>query len=411
MEDNIVIQKGIGQRASGEYKVMVVDEATDKVVYESDWQKNLILNQGMNAVAARTWADCYAWAICGTGTTSNSIDSSTDTADQVGTTVTNTGAVINFSTAVVAGDMIKWDTGEEAMVTSITSASIVEVTPTQSVSGGAYTIWKTARVGLETEVKRTSTKLGGAGNCGATRSGATIRGFRTFDFTTESGSVTYTEVGVGWASSAASTVFSRVVLSSPVSLVIGQKLRLVYALNLVLSPSTNVSKTLGVTGWTSDTGSECIQVLGISCPEETTGGSSNFANLSGGGLDPFHLTNYSGTGTGRLMCVSTSSAALAAFGSATTRVTTAYLPTSATTMAAYVTNSFYTDLSTLFGLPDAVSSSIRSIMLGYSNAGSSNYPYDALRQVFTFVLDNPQAKTNTQTLTLTIRFTWSRVLK
>lgn len=407
MNQNII--KGIGQIAEGFFKVLVVDAATEKVVSEQPWQKNLILNQGMESVAVRVWADQFTYAICGTGTRVNSIDSSTDVASQSLTTVTSVGGIRDFTTDAVAGDMIRWDSGDEARITSVTSALICEVTPSQTVGSGDYTIWKTAQVGLQTETKRTNTYLIGTGNCETTQSGTTIQMRRTYDHTTESGPITYNEVGVGWSTTGSNTVFSRILLNTPIALVSGQKLRMVYQLNVTLSPSTPVLKNLSVGGWpvapsTTTDGQECIQNLNIS-GVNGNGVSSTFFNVDV--LDPAAPNSVV---SGRMMCVSTNSTALSAFGSAPNRATTAFLCSVAPTNAAYSALSFQLDVSSVFQVADAVSSSIRSVMLGGRSFISGYFPYDTLRQSFVFLFDEVQAKTNTQTLTFTVRFTWGRVL-
>lgn len=407
MNQNII--KGIGQIAEGFFKVLVVDAATEKVVSEQPWQKNLILNQGMESVAVRVWADQFAYAICGTGTRPNSIDSSTDVADQVGTTVTSVGGTVNFTTDAVVGDMIKWDSGSESRITSITGALIVEVTPSQSVGSGEYTIWKTAQVGLQTEIKRTLDYLTGSGNCETTQSGTTIQMRRTYDHTTEVGPITYTEVGVGWSLTLSTTVFSRILLNTPIALVAGQKLRMVYQLNVTLSPSTPVLKNLAVGGWpvapsTTTDGQECIQCLNIS-GVNVNGNSSAFAHLNV--LDPAAPNSPT---SGRMMAVSTNSTALSAFGSAPSRATTAFMCSNVPTNASYSPLSFQLDVSSVFQVADAVSSSIRCVILGGRSTSAGYFPYDSLRQSFVFLFNEVQAKTNTQTLTFTVRFTWGRVL-
>ncbi|MGV0949194.1 MAG: hypothetical protein ACOYB3_00885 [Azonexus sp.] len=410
MTENSNVTKGIGQQAVGMYKVLVVDADTEAVVYESDWSKNLILNQGMDQVASKTWVELFEYGVCGTGTSPNSIDSSTDTISQSGTTITAVGGTIDFTTDAVAGDMIKWDSGEEARITSVTSALIVEATPSQSVGSDQFTIWKTARVGLQTETKRSNTYLTGAGNCETTQSGTTLQHRRTYDFSTEVGSITYTEVGVAWASTLATTVFSRILLNTPVPLISGQKLRLVYQLNITFSPSVIVTKNLPVGGWpvapsVNTDGQECIQRLVASAVSAV--GSTASLNNYGVALDPASPNSVS---AGRHFAVSTNSSPLAAFGSAADRSTTAFNCSVAATNAAYTPLSFQLDVSCVFQVADAVSASIRSVCLGVRQSSNGWQVYDTLRQAFTFLFDQAQTKTNTQTLTFTVRFTWTRVL-
>ena len=413
-------QAGISQKAQGFYRVLVVDDKTGKIVSETEWLPNLILNQGMESVAARVWANCFTYAICGTGTRANTVGSSTDTAAQSGTTVTKTGAVLDFTdTDADIGDMIKWASGEEARITSITGANACEVTPSQSVSDGAFTIYHTAQVGLQTETKRSNSYLAGTGNCETTLSGATIQMRRTMDFTTEVGLVTYTEIGVGWSSSLSTTVFSRILLGSPVAVDVGQKLRVVYQLNVTIGPSVALYKNLPVGGWpvapsTSTYGYECIQIISMSAVN-TSGNSSTYQGVVGGpagggdSLEPAcDLTTGGSTGTG--FAISPVSTALAAFGSAVSRATNASLNATNATQAAYTPLSFYVDRTVVFGVAEGVRSDLRSVMMGYRYGAANYYPYTAASQAFTFLFDEAQTKTNTQTLSFTVRISWGRVL-
>jgi hypothetical protein len=54
----------------------------------TDWIPNLILNNGLNGIYSRYWADSFLYAIAGIGTTPTSVDSDTTNASQSGTTIT-----------------------------------------------------------------------------------------------------------------------------------------------------------------------------------------------------------------------------------------------------------------------------------------------------------------------------------
>lgn len=404
----------IGQVARGKYKVLVIDTKTDKAVYESDWQSNLILNQGMEELVNRTWTACFTYGIAGTGTRANSVDSSTDTAAQSGTTVTKTGAILDFTgTDADVGDMIKWDSGQEARITSITGINSCEVTPSQTVPDGPFTIYHTAQVGLQIETKRSNTYLAGSGNCESSLSGNTLISRRTYDFSIESGPVSYTEVGVGWSSSGSTTVFSRILLGSPVALDNLQKLRLVYQLEITVNPATPVYKTLPVGGWpvapsTDTNGYEAIQLIGLSSVA-SNGQTSNWQLFCSSVLEP--STTLGGPNTGCSLAISPVSTALAALDSAVSRATNASYNSSITmTQAAYVPLSFYVDRTGTFDVAEGVRNDLRSVMMGYRNTSGGYYPYTASSQCFTFLFDQNQTKTNTQTLSFTIRISWGRVL-
>lgn len=397
----------IGQIASGQYKVMVVDSATGKVVREQPWQHNLILNQGLDRVAVMLWADCFVYGIAGTGTRPNTVDSSTDTAVQSGTTVTKTGALLDFTgTDADVGDMIKWDSGEEARIIAITSANVCEVANSATVASGEFTIYHTAQVGLQTETKRSATYLTGSGNCESSLTGNVLSSRRTYDFTAETGNITYTEIGVGWAASGSTTVFSRILLAAPVALVAGQQLRVVYQLNLTITPNTPVSKNLPVSGWpvapsTVTTGQECVQNILLS----TVASNGTTSGYVGTGIYALEPSATQGTTTNASFALSTNATALAAFGSAANRATTQYLSGNIATHSVYASLNFYVDRNMLFGVAEAVSTSLRSLVIGHgSSAASATY------QAFTFLFDQVQAKSNTQTLSFTVRFSWGRTL-
>jgi hypothetical protein len=66
----------------------------------------------------------------------------------------------------------------------------------------------------------------------------------------ESGSVNYTELGWSYSSSPGNNLFSRTLISGgTVSLVSGQSLRVVYELSITVSPSTETTEALSISGW------------------------------------------------------------------------------------------------------------------------------------------------------------------
>src|SRR5215472_7590495 len=100
MKENIsYLVNGVETKMQGLYKVAVVDSATGKVVWEMPkFEKNLILNGGMDLVNSTRWADLLLAGICGTGTRPNSYASGATTASQSGgTTVTSTGGTLDFT--------------------------------------------------------------------------------------------------------------------------------------------------------------------------------------------------------------------------------------------------------------------------------------------------------------------------
>lgn len=389
------------QQAQGFVQCFVVDAATGQVVKEYPRQKNLILNQGMDQLASNSWAELFVYCSAGIGVTPTSDDSSPTTATQAGTTVTLSGGTFVFTdTFTDAGKTIKWDTGEEAQIVSVTNPTTVIVNNSAAVPAADFVVYRTNQTGLSNQLKRTSTYLTGSPYCGTTLASNVLKMRRTYDFTAEVGTVNYTEIGLGWHTSTPTAIFSRILLAVPVPVDAGQQLRVTYELQITLLPSTTVSKTAIIGGWpvapalTTD-GVEAIQYLGVSSVN-TNGTSVNYDN-GFGASEPSQTSSIG-------IFVSTTSTAPASFGSAVGRTGTGVV---SATRAAYVVGNWYVDKSATLPVGTGNSTAIRSMGYGY-HAPNNWFAYNQTTMVFVF--DEAQTKLNTHTLTLTWRFSWSRVL-
>lgn len=389
------------QQAQGFVQCFVVDSATGHVVKEYPRQKNLILNQGMDQVATDYWANLFVHCSAGIGTTPTSDDSSPTTATQSGTGVTLSGGTFVFTDTITdAGNVIKWDTGEEAQIVSVTNPTTVVVNNSASVSAGDFVVYRTNQTQLSNQLKRTNTYLTGSPYTGTTLASNVYRMRRTFDFTAEVGTVNYTEIGLGWHVSTPTAIFSRILLAVPVPVDAGQQLRVTYELQLTLLPAAPFSKTAIIGGWpvapaASANGTEAIQYLGLS--QVNTLGTTNNYDTGFQSSEPA-LTSQIG------VFVSTTSTAPASFGSSISRTGTGYV---AATRAAYVAGNWYVDKSGTLPVGTGNSTAIRSMGYGLNNP-NLQFPYTTTTMVFVF--DEAQTKLNTHTLTLTWRFSWSRVL-
>jgi hypothetical protein len=405
MDRQIIVQKN--QSAQGFLKWAVIDAVTKEVIRDSGegWIPNLILNNGLNAIYSRYWCNCFEYAIAGTGTTPTSEDSDTVNASQSGTAVTADGA---FFDSGDVGNVIKWDSGEEAMITAYSGPTQVTVSASQTVASGPFTMYNTNQTQLANELKRTNTYLTGAPNCQTTNTGTEFQNRRTFDFTAESGTVNYTEIGFSWANSGSNTTFSRILLPAPVQVLSGQQLRVVYELRVSYGPTTPQPKEAIVNGWpiapaTTTDGDECVQMPSLSSINSSTGQTSVAALL---GNEPAFISDANSGSC--YMFLSNDSTPINSAGSAPNRQGTSPA-IKALAKAAYVTNSFYVDKSCTFAVGEANSTGWRS--MGYADCSPNNtFPYSTNRTAFVFVFDEAQTKPNTHTLTLTWRTTWSRTL-
>jgi len=376
----------------------ICDGVTGKPVSESGWVKNLILNNGLDQVATRSWCNCFTYCVAGGGTTASSISSGAITATQVGANVSASGAI--FTSAMV-GDMIAWDGGEERRILTFVDDQHVTVTPsTPNASTDTFTIWNTSRNNLDAEVQRSNSYQTGAPNCESSRTGSILHHRRTYDFPVEVGNVTYGEIGFSWAASGLSTIFSRIVPPA-IPVLAGQFLRIVYELALTLSPTLPSHIDPAVGGWpvlpaTAKDGDEMLQYCGMSSIA-STGATTTF--------DTGLITNEpSSSGSDCLVFLSTSSAALSTFPGEVDRsaggqaaVNTSPLP--------YTSLSFVQDKECTFSVGQANSNGLRSLGTSVGTLGNE---YKKIGWCVLF--DEAQTKLNTHLLTFTIRYSWGRTL-
>lgn len=379
--------------AKGRFKVLVVENG--KVVEERPWQNNLILDQGMDMIATMNWASAFAVCVAGTGNTVTVRSSNPITASQSGAAVV---ASQNFFSAQDVGRTLNFAGGLFGKIVGYTDAQNVTLNVSQSVGSSQFAVFYTEQVGLANEVKRHSTYLTGSGNCGTTRNGSIFTMQRTYDFSAESQQTVYSELGWSNSGSAGNNLFSRVLLSSTVTVQIGQQLRVVYSLAVTISPTTTQSGTATVTGWpvapsTLMTGQYAIQFAGISSVD-TSGNSTSWGGSGAGAAGSVNEPASSGT-----LFLSTDTAAPGAFENNTTRQTNGV--TKAFSLLAYVSGNYYRDRSAVFAVGEANRNDWTSMGIGNGGGGAVG---------FVFVFTEPQTKANTNTLTLTFRSSWGRTL-
>ena len=428
------VKSGIHDSMCGFYKAQVVNPRTNEIVADYGWQKNLILNQGMDSVAIYLFAELTEVACAGTGSRPNSISGGTSEITQSGNTVylnvttglsDFTSSYSTYPAAVQVGDVLKYANNSESMVAAVNPDGL-NLTVSQSYTftdGQTFTIWKTSQTGMELEVKRAGTGvtntsyLTGVGNCGQTDVGNARTFRRTYDFTTQSLSETFTELGVAWYRTGSASVFSRVVCPVPLTVPVDYKLRVIYDLQVTFTPASSRYLTASISGWpvapsTNTYATESIQKFLTSTITVGTGGSSTSGTAC---LDPSSLTDDVYGTLPFSVFASASSASLAAFGSAVDRGTSitsisrSYLDSNAdVARPAYVPGSYVRYKKGTFSLNDINIACIRSIGFGYDTVDTQ--PYEAGSQVMCVVFDQNQTKLDTQTLSFTWKFSWSRVL-
>lgn len=421
------------QSAKGRFRCQILDAATKEVVHDHGWQDNLILDQGLNQVAVRAWCDNFLVACIGTNNNPTVDDGGASTASQSGTTVTIDSGSFTFTAGGLdVGDEGKWVkflSGEEAKITAYISPTQVTVDRTQTVASTTFKLYRCNQTALYTEIQRTNNFVTGAGNCQTTRASNVLTHRRTWDFPTEVGPVTYRELGVSYNGVGPGNLFSRVVLSSPVSLIAGQILRVSYELVLTITPLSSVTVSdPNIGGWpiapsVTDGGVFAWQMIGMSSVS-SSGPSTNY-DLAGYCNEPFAGTFTSisvPTGNddspftstfsvdGARMFLSTSANAPAAFASSVNR--NGNRATIAVTLSSYTSGSFTRNKGATYGLSAANRVDWRAMGIGaHDTSSDATVDHGTTRyEGIVFVFDEFQTKLSTHTLNLTFKYTWGRTL-
>lgn len=412
------IDLNISQNLQGFYKVGAVNPSTNEIKWQSDdFRKNLILNQGMDHIYNASIVDQVLYGICGVGTRPNSLGSGTSKVSQGGTTVTLvdtsgnitdfTSSVSTYPSLVQSGDTITYANNSQSSVTSVTDGFHLQVSPAYTFSNLTFTIWKTTQSGLQSEVSRSINYVGGGGNCGTTITNNTAIHLRSYDFPVQNTQASYNELGLGWSTSGPATVFSRILLDSPITVDAGWRLRLVYTLSASYWPTSSIYGDASIGGWpvapsTNTTGTQSIQQFLISVVN--TDGSSNNTNAI---LDPYYVVVGGGYFS---LWASSNSSPLAPFDSAVNRTggTFAAAGSGQASKASYVAGSYTCDRTSVITAGALSSNNLRSV--GFGVGGTGGNPGDSIYQAFCFVFNQPQTIYNTQALSVTFREQWARIL-
>lgn len=401
------------QRARGRYKVMVLDRENN-ILHERPWQKNLILDGGLDRLGSGifstnefliypfTWSGVCLFASVGTGNTPTSDDSGATTASQSGTTVTLSGTLA----AVSAGKLIRWDTGEEALVVS-GSDTTWTVDRTQTVSSGEFTVYRVDQTNLATWVKNSNAYLTGSGNSESTTVSNTRTYRRTYEFSAEVGSVNYTECGVSWDNGSDPDLFSRILFSGgAVTVLADQKIRIIYELDVTVGPITPTATTSTITGWpvspaSTQDGDEMVQQIGLSTINSSDAAVEDSSN---GGNEPSGVHGPKDP----VFFLSPVSTAHASFGSTVNR-TSGAVTKEMSLSGSYSVGSFFRDRTITLSAAEGNGTTFRSMGWGHVPS-SSNQSSNAASEGFTVVFDEAQTKDDEHQLTVNFRISWDRDL-
>lgn len=418
----------IGLTLSGQYKVAVVDAITGKEIWrQPEWRKNLILNQGMDALGTYYPVEVMNYAIAGTGTRLNDIsagESSGSIINGVLYLLPIGSGIQNFNSTtyggwiggvLASGDTIRFADSTEARISAIIQSTSASINYTGSVSTQSFTIWKTSQTALQTEIKRGGNGISDSyyfspnGECITYSSSYNyIHHQRTYDFSVETSTRNYSELGVAWDTddSPSPSAFSRMVLPAVVTVNSAQRLRVIYQLNILYSPeSASVMLNPPVSGWpvspaTNTNLTQSIQkTTWISRITSATG----ISDTTFGSLDPVS------DGLNCAMFASTNSASIVQLGNAVPDRTTVadYYPM---TKSAYNNNEYSLTKYGTVTQHTMNYTTLRSFGFGPYSTLFSYRPYNTTGQAFTILFEQSQSKFNTQTLTMVFKWIWRRIL-
>lgn len=213
-----------------------------KTVRTLDKQSNLILDSGLNGIAARTWANSFTYAVLGTGDAPTVRRSGSITATLVGGTVTSDTAFFSASDEGRSFKFVGID--HELRISSYLTDTTVEVqtilgeVPPDNASATAFSVFHVTDTSLSNETKRSNTYGTDSEDNGTfydDQNGiVTLK--RTFLFSEETAAITYREIG--WASSPGGGLFGRALLDSPFPVEESEQVKVSVEVQVAISPIT-----------------------------------------------------------------------------------------------------------------------------------------------------------------------------
>jgi len=194
---------------SARVKTKICNAKSGTVIRESPWQRNLVLDNGLNVLARKSGISNLPVAlpctlsqnvIIGSNTAPTKISSGAITFTQAGTTLT---ASAGFFTAGMVGYIFKWSigtAGNEVYITGFTSTTVVTVGTSATVSTpDVGAVWAVNQSGMQTQIAVTGSKSyqTNAGDCSTTYSGNTVTFQRTYIIPQQGSPYNVNEIGYG----------------------------------------------------------------------------------------------------------------------------------------------------------------------------------------------------------------------
>jgi len=451
------LDKKIDYSLQGKVRITVTEN--NKIVQDTGYFNNLILNQGMDEIAYRPITELFTCCAIGTGTTDTRKTNIPNTSSYVTgngydvnlkwSKVNRNGSLVTFprvsssfpisGSVVNAGDvgnLIKINNDNTFRISSLTgsnqarSCSVLNLNgtvPTGSSSNNDYTIYFTNQISMSNETQRCGRNNDGnnfpaAGGAFGTSSYSSVYGSNTiihnrqFNFSTAlvDSSTSIKEVGFAWLPFLSSpTLFSRVRLSSgslgnqisPIKA--GQNVTVYYSLYVVMNPTTAQTGSVNLNG-VNKSGNTQLNLYGMS-KVATTGLTSYF---DGGlhGNEPYFFNQKSifglpSTYNNLYVFTSTNSGSSPTWGTnilRTQNYVTKSIQKTPVYKRVYPTSSYGYTISKVatFNDTESINSNWRSFGVGIQTGSN----------LMSFVFTSQQNKQNGYLLAISQSFNWRRLL-
>ena len=389
------------------YKIDIV--RNKKIIPATEWREHMITDAALDAIGAgtrsSTWCGFLASCILGEAVSPTPVrrDSGAVTLSQSGTTVI---ASSSFFSAADVGRLIKYGTGSsgsEVYITAFTSATQVTVGTSLTQAATVATIWYVNTAALVTPITGlTWSKDPGASNNFNTPSTAgsvaTVTSQTVLISSALASPKTVTEIAFN-ENTTNSNVFDRDIVTPSVGLLAGDQARVTVQLVRNYSSITPVSTSNVGTGCDTS-GQYQIETLLL---EQNGGGISYFDSngngSAGSGTKPLDPPN-----TAQINIIT---GGVITFGSFNMTSTTSRTGTvKSLTNAAYGTGNRYRDSSATATISQANGTIYgMAFTSGFSDGATGSFPCHV-----TFKFTTPFTKSSLQTLVITVRKSWSRVL-
>lgn len=351
------------------------------------WKNNLILDSGLDKVASTGWCNAFTYCLFGDQVSPTPVarNDGAVSFSQLTTVITASG---NFFISSDTGRLFKFDSGEECYLTFV-NATTATASISRTVGSGPGTVWYVNQTALESLYATTNTYGSTGGDNGSSSVGNVITHKRTYVGAPVAGPVTLTEIGFS-NSSSNSAIFDRDIITGGVGLVTGD-IPLAVA-ELISTYSQNTSAPVGNVGTGFDSSGD-FQVVSLAVGD--IDGSIQAVASNGGttGTIAPHLEPYNVAA----IYVEVAPYSIPAFSNGRIGSLGTEVQSDSDTLQGYSGGNFFRDTISVFNIATAVGN-----IYGFSNNTNPTG--------WTLHLTTLFNKTGLQTLTITTRKSWQRIL-